>query len=133
MINTESRIPDGAILIYPVTIRDRTTSSRIEFANDIILHQSFRKVFSESYLNKEDDFSHWLLTPMNAPDDLLAKFPMTFIITASQDPLKDDGVLFHELLTQKSNEKCVLKEYQVKVMVILFSIELLLGIYTWIL
>jgi acetyl esterase/lipase len=41
------------------------------------------------------DFEHdYLLSPVHAPEDLLAQFPMTYMICGEKDPFVDDTVIF---------------------------------------
>jgi hypothetical protein len=50
--------------------------------------------------NRPDFSTDYLLSPLLAPDSLLAHFPKTYILTGERDPLVDDTVIFAGRLRQ---------------------------------
>lgn len=73
------------------------TSSMISYFNDRILGPEMMRAMILLYIggNNRPDFSKdYLLSPVLAPEALLARFPRTFIMTGERDPLVDDTVVF---------------------------------------
>ena len=50
--------------------------------------------------NRPDFATDFLLSPILAPDSLLARFPKVFLLTGERDPLVDDTVIFAGRLRQ---------------------------------
>ncbi|CAK7206841.1 hypothetical protein SEUCBS139899_009647 [Sporothrix eucalyptigena] len=73
------------------------TSSTISYFNDRVLTPEMMRAMIILYIgpNNRPDFSQdYLLSPILAPDLLLAHFPKTYFLTGERDPLVDDTVIF---------------------------------------
>lgn len=72
-------------------------SSRLSYFNDRILTPEMMRSMVMLYIgpnNRPDFQSDFLLSPIVAPEALLAKFPKTYFLTGERDPLVDDTVIF---------------------------------------
>ena len=54
--------------------------------------------------NRPDFSTDYLLSPLLAPEALLAKFPKTYFLTGERDPLVDDTVIFAGRLRQTKSQ-----------------------------
>lgn len=73
------------------------TSSMISYFNDRVLTPEMMRAMIILYIgphNRPDFSQDYLLSPVLAPDSLLAKFPKTYFMTGERDPLVDDTVIF---------------------------------------
>ena len=73
------------------------TSSMISYFNDRVLTPEMMRAMIILYIgphNRPDFSSDYLLSPVLAPEALLAKFPKTYFLTGERDPLVDDTVIF---------------------------------------
>lgn len=73
------------------------TSSMISYTNDRILTPEMMRAMIILYVgahNRPDFSKDYLLSPVLAPDSLLAKFPKTYLMTGERDPLVDDTIVF---------------------------------------
>eukprot|EP01102_Stenamoeba_stenopodia_P008743 TRINITY_DN2548_c0_g2_i3.p1 TRINITY_DN2548_c0_g2~~TRINITY_DN2548_c0_g2_i3.p1 ORF type:complete len:745 (-),score=218.62 TRINITY_DN2548_c0_g2_i3:53-2053(-) len=91
------RIPDGVVLSYPVLnmCRDAALPARVLSIRDPILAYAFLDKVMKCYLTADakprtDPF----LSPSLASDELLSKFPPTYILTGNSDPLHHDSYEF---------------------------------------
>ncbi|KAL8946307.1 MAG: hypothetical protein Q9222_007279, partial [Ikaeria aurantiellina] len=78
-------------------------SSMISYFNDRILTPEMMRAMIILYVgpHTRPDFStDYLLSPLLAPESLLAKFPKTCFLTGERDPLVDDTVIFAGRLRQ---------------------------------
>ncbi|KAF2190719.1 alpha/beta-hydrolase [Zopfia rhizophila CBS 207.26] len=78
-------------------------SSMISYFNDRILTPEMMRAMIILYIgphNRPDFSTDFLLSPLLAPDSLLAKFPRTWMLTGERDPLVDDTVIFAGRLRQ---------------------------------
>lgn len=78
-------------------------SSMISYFNDRILTPEMMRAMIILYVgpHARPDFStDYLLSPLLAPEALLAKFPKTCFLTGERDPLVDDTVIFAGRLRQ---------------------------------
>ncbi|KAF2740928.1 alpha/beta-hydrolase [Polyplosphaeria fusca] len=86
------------------TIKTRLAmSSMISYFNDRILTPEMMRAMIILYLgphNRPDFSTDFLLSPLLAPESLLAKFPRTWMLTGERDPLVDDTVIFAGRLRQ---------------------------------
>ncbi|KAH7090306.1 Alpha/Beta hydrolase protein [Paraphoma chrysanthemicola] len=86
------------------TIKTRLAmSSMISYFNDRILTPEMMRAMIILYIgpHHRPDFStDFLLSPLLAPESLLAKFPRTWMLTGERDPLVDDTVIFAGRLRQ---------------------------------
>jgi hypothetical protein len=79
------------------------TSSMISYFNDRILTPEMMRAMIILYVgpHHRPDFStDFLLSPLLAPESLLARFPRTWMLTGERDPLVDDTVIFAGRLRQ---------------------------------
>ena len=73
------------------------TSSMISYFNDRVLTPEMMRAMIILYIgphNRPDFSSDYLLSPVLAPEALLAKFPKTYFMTGERDPLVDDTAIF---------------------------------------
>lgn len=93
------------------TIKTRlATSSMISYFNDRILTPEMMRAMIILYIgpHHRPDFStDYLLSPLLAPESLLAKFPRTWMLTGERDPLVDDTVIFAGRLRQAKRAEWV--------------------------
>jgi len=72
------------------------TSSMISYFNDRVLTPEMMRAMIILYVgphNRPDFSRDYLLSPILAPDVLLARFPKTYFLTGERDPLVDDTVI----------------------------------------
>lgn len=83
---------------HPAPLKTRLAmSSMISYFNDRILSPEMMRAMIILYIgphNRPDFSSEYLLSPILAPDVLLAQFPKTYFLTGERDPLVDDTVIF---------------------------------------
>ncbi|PGH05751.1 protein btn1 [Blastomyces parvus] len=83
---------------HPGHIETRlAVSSMISYFNDRVLSPEMMRATIILYIgpyNRPDFSSDFLLSPILAPEALLARFPKTFFLTGERDPLVDDTVIF---------------------------------------
>ncbi|KAM5343091.1 hypothetical protein ACJ41O_014057 [Fusarium nematophilum] len=73
------------------------TSSMISYFNDRVLTPEMMRAMIILYIgahNRPDFSQDYLLSPVLAPEALLASFPKTYFMTGERDPLVDDTVIF---------------------------------------
>lgn len=78
-------------------------SSMISYFNDRILTPEMMRAMIILYVgphNRPDFSTDFLLSPLLAPEALLAKFPKVYFLTGERDPLVDDTVIFAGRLRQ---------------------------------
>ncbi|WP_339950513.1 alpha/beta hydrolase [uncultured Albimonas sp.] len=76
------------MLIYPATDFAMDTPSQAEFATGHFLTADLQRWFHSHYLD-EADKADWRASPARAKS--LAGLPPAFVLTASHDPLRDEG------------------------------------------
>ncbi|KAK9450679.1 Alpha/Beta hydrolase protein [Limtongia smithiae] len=72
-------------------------TSRVSYFSDKILSPEMLRAMVILYIgpnNKPDFSTDYLLSPLNAPTELLARFPKVYMICGEVDPLVDDTVQF---------------------------------------
>ena len=88
----------------PNTLKTRLAmSSMISYTNDRILTPEMMRAMIILYVgphNRPDFSADYLLSPLLAPEALLAEFPKTYFLTGERDPLVDDTVIFAGRLRQ---------------------------------
>lgn len=88
----------------PRTLKTRLAmSSMISYFNDRVLTPEMMRAMIILYVGPHirPDFStDFLLSPILAPEALLAHFPKTYFLTGERDPLVDDTVIFAGRLRQ---------------------------------
>lgn len=85
-------------------------SSMISYFNDRILTPEMMRAMIILYVGPHirPDFStDFLLSPVLAPEALLAQFPKTYFLTGERDPLVDDTVIFAGRLRQSKYNKFI--------------------------
>ncbi|OQE31434.1 hypothetical protein PENSTE_c001G05410 [Penicillium steckii] len=78
-------------------------SSMISYVHDRILTPEMMRAMIILYIgphHRPDFNTDFYLSPVLAPDALLARFPKTYILTGERDPLVDDTVIFAGRLRQ---------------------------------
>ncbi|KJZ71957.1 hypothetical protein HIM_08637 [Hirsutella minnesotensis 3608] len=94
---SETRAPVG-MSHHSEPLKTRlATSSTISYFNDRILTPEMMRAIIILYIgphNRPDFSRDYLLSPVLAPDSLLARFPKTYFMTGERDPLVDDTVVF---------------------------------------
>jgi acetyl esterase/lipase len=89
---------NGSASHHTETMKTRlATSSLISYFNDRVLTPEMMRAMIILYIgphNRPDFTQDYLLSPVLAPDALLAKFPKTYFMTGERDPLVDDTVVF---------------------------------------
>jgi hormone-sensitive lipase len=74
--------------------RNNFTPSYLLALDDPILPYPFLRMCLESYIGDIADPDHPYISPINASDEVLKKFPPTRIMIASNDPLRDESFKF---------------------------------------
>ena len=91
-------------LSKPRTLKTRLAmSSMISYFNDRILTPEMMRAMVILYVGphtRPDFNTDYLLSPVLAPEMLLAEFPKTYFMTGERDPLVDDTVIFAGRLRQ---------------------------------
>lgn len=101
----QSKAPEKAFAKTDPTAQDPPTqiktriavSSMISYFGDRILTPEMMRAMIILYIgphNRPDFKTDFLLSPILAPDAILAAFPKTYFITGERDPLVDDTVIF---------------------------------------
>jgi acetyl esterase len=88
------------ILAYPATNSDKNSQSYNDFKDGPSLNGRIMEFFLESYLgdlNKKDDI---FVSPLKSTNEQLSNLPNALIITAENDPLRDDGEAYAHKLMQ---------------------------------
>jgi acetyl esterase/lipase len=88
--------------VKPIKTR-LAVSSMITYVHDRILTPEMTRAMIILYIgpHQRPDFNtDFFLSPVLAPDALLARFPKTYIMTGERDPLVDDTVIFAGRLRQ---------------------------------
>lgn len=88
-------------------------SSMISYFNDRVLTPEMMRAMIILYVgphNRPDFSTDFLLSPLLAPEALLAKFPKTYFLTGERDPLVDDTVIFAGRLRQAKQNDFVQKK-----------------------
>lgn len=91
------RVPDGLYIAYPaIDFSTGATPSRLVFANDIVAPYYFMEVCLQSYApSRAQARSDWVISPLNAPDNLLSQLPDDIVVNgAGFDGLLDDSIRF---------------------------------------
>ncbi|KAK9452729.1 Alpha/Beta hydrolase protein [Dipodascopsis uninucleata] len=81
----------------PVIGTSLAMTSRVSYFSDKIITPEMLRAMVILYIgpnNRPDFITDYLLSPVNAPFELLAKFPKVYMICGEVDPLVDDTVLF---------------------------------------
>lgn len=90
------RRPSSSHQAQPMQTR-LAMSSMISYFNDRILTPEMMRAMIILYIgphNRPDFSRDYLLSPVLAPDTLLARFPKVYFLTGERDPLVDDTAIF---------------------------------------
>lgn len=106
-IMTNTHLPDGNVFIYPaLTMHLSPSPSRFLHQSDPLLPRGVLELALNSYNPSHGDVAQYkhnihdpLVSPGQADDQLLRKFPPTSLMVGDLDPLLDDSVDFHTRLT----------------------------------
>jgi len=91
------QLPDGILLLYPATATNSNHffPSNLLALDDQLLNFALLRYVTLAFLRKGGDpTNNSLLSPIYAPEEILAKFPPTKLILAEIDPLRDAGLYF---------------------------------------
>lgn len=83
-------------------------SSILSYFNDRILTPEMMRAMIFLYIgpNHKPDFAtDWKLSPILAPDNILAMFPKTYLLTGERDPLVDDTCVFEGRLREAHRQR----------------------------
>jgi acetyl esterase len=80
------------LLVYPVTDTRRDTGSYIRYAEGHLLTADVMRWFFDCYFNEDAERTTVIAAPLRADD--LSGLPPALIITATHDPLHDEGVAY---------------------------------------
>lgn len=91
----------GLVMWYPTLNMSQAPSpSRVLFVSDVLLPLPLTNAAAQNYCPNLADSFDPCCSPVFADDDVLSKFPQTYIMAAGLDPLLDDSVDFHTRLTR---------------------------------
>ena len=96
------------VLIYPSLDARMQLPSMEALGEGYFLSKHTIRWFIEHYKSQEADIVNPLMSPLLTED--LSNLPPAFVITASHDPLKDDGEHYADRLIESANE-VYFKEY----------------------
>lgn len=97
-----SAVTQAGDQVQPLKTR-LAVSSMISYVHDRILTPEMMRAMIILYIgphHRPDFNTDFYLSPVLAPDELLAQFPKTYILTGERDPLVDDTVIFAGRLRQ---------------------------------
>lgn len=106
-VPNHKRTPSGSHHYEPLKTR-LAMSSMISYVNDRILSPEMMRAMIILYIgphNRPDFTQDYLLSPILAPDTVLAQFPKTYFLTGERDPLVDDTVIFAGRLRRAKHAK----------------------------
>ncbi|WP_151637550.1 alpha/beta hydrolase [Noviherbaspirillum aerium] len=89
------------LLIYPATDMRRTAPSHTSNGQGFLLTRDTINYFHDHYI---DDSAHdldWRASPLLHTD--LARLPPAFVLTAGYDPLRDEGLMYSQRLSEAGN------------------------------
>lgn len=85
------------LLIYPLVQCTEDTPSRAEFADDVLVSRDALRFLAASYFGDVIPETDFRAAPLMASD--LGGLPPAYILTAGQDPLRDEGIQYAERLS----------------------------------
>lgn len=83
---------------YPLTDLAMDTPSQALFAEGHLLTRGSLAWFAQHYLGAAGEPGDWRISPLRAPD--LSGLPPAYVMTASHDPLRDEGERFAQRLIE---------------------------------
>lgn len=99
-------LPNGTILLYPLTDCRLRTQSMENFKDTPVLSERMLSFYIKSYSREPKDSLSPLMSPLLSQD--LSRLSPTLIIAAGIDPLLDDGLLYGEKLAADGTKAKVL-------------------------
>ena len=88
------------VLLIPANDASVDTASYHTFANDRFLSRSFMKYGWDRYVTDEKLRHNPYVSPLRASEDHLAGLPPALVITAENDPLRDEGEAYARKLKE---------------------------------
>ncbi len=102
-------LPNGTILMYPLTDCRLRTQSMETYKDTPVLSERMLSFYIKSYSREPKDSLSPLMSPLLSSD--LSRLSPTLIIAAGIDPLLDDGVLYgKKLLSDGTKAKVLIAE-----------------------
>lgn len=86
------------VLLYPALDSSCSSRSHTEFATGFLCESETVRWLWRQYLGDDADSTDALASPLNAEAEILPRLPPALIITAENDPLRDDGEAYAGLL-----------------------------------
>jgi acetyl esterase len=86
------------VLVYPVTDCDMRTPSQEQFADGHLLTRGNQLWFQANYLRGPADKADWRASPLKVAS--VAGVPPALVLTASHDPLRDEGEAYARRLVE---------------------------------
>ncbi len=83
------------LLIYPGTLTEQISESRLQYANGYVLEESHIRYFNDSTLRREYA-GNWQFSPLNA--ESFNDLAPLFLVLAECDPLYDEGLQYADAL-----------------------------------
>jgi len=90
--------PAFQLLIYPATIMWPDTASFHANGKGYMLTKESIAYYTDNYLRDRDDAKDWRASPQLAASH--AGLPPAFVMTAGYDPLRDEGLMYADALSQ---------------------------------
>jgi len=89
------------LLIYPATDMRRNAPSHTSNGQGYLLTQDTMTYFHDHYIAKPEQDLDWRASPLLCPD--LSHLPPALVLTAGYDPLRDEGLMYSQRLTEAGN------------------------------
>jgi acetyl esterase len=88
------------LLIYPATDMRRIAPSHTTNGQGYLLTQDTMAYYHDHYIDAKDDLD-WRASPLLCED--LGNLPPALVLVAGYDPLRDEGVMYAQRLTESGN------------------------------
>ncbi|MDS0256854.1 alpha/beta hydrolase [Thermoplasmatales archaeon AK] len=90
--DNSQRLPKLVVMFYPTVGPDSVSESHREYGEDFFLRAKDMQFFGRAYLNSPEDALNPYFAPILHPN--LSGLPETIIVTAENDPLRDQAETF---------------------------------------